>query len=263
MNAQCRRNEMPPELVAMAYLDDELAPEERRELELHALECADCRALIDSERERQQARVALLAAPAAPDLLRARIGRVLDAEDQANRTAARWRWALPGAAIAAAAAALVVFTVGAVGTNRTPGATAGQVAQVAPLAARPVIEVQGAGTVQGASMRLVGVRPASFLDQPAAQMFYELALGGRRHQVIGYVLRQAPPQIRAGQRHVMGGRELFVAITGGGQGPGFATVSHVDADQVGYVFTSPDLSAAQLLTVVTQADLITHASAAP
>ena len=36
--------------LSMAYLDDELAAEERRELELHLGECASCRGHLDGER---------------------------------------------------------------------------------------------------------------------------------------------------------------------------------------------------------------------
>ena len=52
--------------LAMAYLDDELVSEERRELELHLLSCATCKHHVESER----AEIALvrraLAPPPAP-----------------------------------------------------------------------------------------------------------------------------------------------------------------------------------------------------
>src|SRR5262245_45111260 len=94
--------------LSMAFLDDELAPEERRELELHLIECADCRHHVDRERTELSQIRARLVAPGAPDLLKARIATMLDAEDRASRSA--WsRRLLPGAAVAAAAAALLVF----------------------------------------------------------------------------------------------------------------------------------------------------------
>ena len=37
--------------LAMAYLDDELADAELRDLELHLLDCGACRALVDTERQ--------------------------------------------------------------------------------------------------------------------------------------------------------------------------------------------------------------------
>ena len=36
--------------LSMAYLDDELAAEERRELELHLVDCASCKQHLDGER---------------------------------------------------------------------------------------------------------------------------------------------------------------------------------------------------------------------
>src|SRR3569623_1459884 len=94
--------------LAMAYLDDELAGEERHELEAHLTECAACRAQLDSERGEQDLLRRALVAPAAPDLLRAKIGRALDAEDRAARR--RWtQYLLPGSAIMAAAAAIAMF----------------------------------------------------------------------------------------------------------------------------------------------------------
>ncbi len=53
--------------LAMAYLDDELAGEERRELELHLHDCATCRKHVDSESEELGVLRGKLAAPPAPD----------------------------------------------------------------------------------------------------------------------------------------------------------------------------------------------------
>ena len=64
--------------LAMAYLDDELASEERHELEAHLTECADCRAQLEGERaDHALIKRALVIAPA-PDLLRAKLIRALD-----------------------------------------------------------------------------------------------------------------------------------------------------------------------------------------
>src|SRR5262245_55608706 len=92
--------------LSMAYLDDELASEERRELELHLLDCASCRQQVDSERADLDLVRRALVAPPAPALLKARIARALDAEDAAVARSQRGRWsqwALPGAAMFAAA----------------------------------------------------------------------------------------------------------------------------------------------------------------
>src|SRR5689334_5980081 len=100
--------------LAMAFLDDELAAEERRELELHILECSSCKQHVDSERADLELVRGALVAPPAPELLKARIARALDGEDRAA-TKATWRrwtsWALPGSAMIAAAAAVIVAFV--------------------------------------------------------------------------------------------------------------------------------------------------------
>ena len=56
------------ETLAMAYLDDELVAEERRELELHILDCGSCRAHVDHERAEIASLRQALVAPPAPDL---------------------------------------------------------------------------------------------------------------------------------------------------------------------------------------------------
>src|ERR1044072_1644561 len=93
--------------LSMAYLDDELAAEERHELETHLTECAQCKSHVDQERaDRAIVRRARKGGPAR-DLLRARIGKALDAEDRAEQKAQRRRWyqyVLPGSAMIAAAA---------------------------------------------------------------------------------------------------------------------------------------------------------------
>jgi mycothiol system anti-sigma-R factor len=68
--------------LAMAYLDDELAAEERHELEAHLTECASCRGTLDRERADRSMIRRALATPAAPDMLRARLSRSLDEQDR-------------------------------------------------------------------------------------------------------------------------------------------------------------------------------------
>src|SRR5215218_5353702 len=95
--------------LSMAYLDDELATEERHELEAHLTECASCRGMLDRERADRSMIQRALAAPAAPDTLRARINRGLDAQDREDTREQRRRWSsylLPTSAIMAAAAAI-------------------------------------------------------------------------------------------------------------------------------------------------------------
>ena len=75
--------------LAMAYLDDELVVEERRELELHMLDCASCRHHVDHERSELELVRKALAPPPAPPALKVSIQRLLDAEDRAAVRAGR------------------------------------------------------------------------------------------------------------------------------------------------------------------------------
>lgn len=103
------------ELLAMPYLDGELATPEMREVELHLRGCESCRCDLIAERAR---RVALQprGEPALPPRVRARLASALDLEDQ---TAARQRlrhgpWILPLLSSVVAVVALLLFlrTVG-------------------------------------------------------------------------------------------------------------------------------------------------------
>jgi len=97
-----------------AYLDGELATHDLEELELHLASCQACRARVDEEIAFRADLRRKLAPPRAPDLLHARIGAALDAEDRAALAAQRRRgmsWILPGAATLAAAAALIMVVV--------------------------------------------------------------------------------------------------------------------------------------------------------
>src|SRR5512143_2901233 len=98
--------------LSMAYLDDELAAEERHELEAHLTECATCRGQLEQERADLSMVRRALAAPPTPDLLRVRVVRALDDEDRVEQKAQRHRWyqyLLPGSAMVAAAAAIALF----------------------------------------------------------------------------------------------------------------------------------------------------------
>src|SRR5689334_24001088 len=110
--------------LAMAYLDDELVSEERRELELHLLSCAACKAHVESERADLALVRKALAPPPAPPALKVSIQRLLDAEDRAAVRAGRQRWTrffLPGSAALAAAAALAVFLTAPTGPQASGG----------------------------------------------------------------------------------------------------------------------------------------------
>jgi anti-sigma factor RsiW len=104
--------------LAMAFLDDELAPEEKRELELHMGDCAGCRLHVEAERAQLSVLRKALAPPPAPDLVKARLAVMLDNADREEhrqeRARARstiGRWLLPGAAMLAAGAAIFAFVM--------------------------------------------------------------------------------------------------------------------------------------------------------
>jgi anti-sigma factor (TIGR02949 family) len=99
------------ETLVHAYLDGELATHDLEELEQHMALCGACKAKVDEELQFRAELRRKLVPPGAPDLLRARVGALLDAEDRAAQAAQRRRgaaWILPGAASVAAAAALVL-----------------------------------------------------------------------------------------------------------------------------------------------------------
>src|SRR5258706_8732546 len=110
--------------LAMAYLDDELATEERHELETHMTECASCKAELESVRADQFLLHTSLQAPRVTDTMRMRLTRVLDAAERDDVRTQRRRmsaWLLPGSAILAAAAAIVVFVgVGSKSSTQAP-----------------------------------------------------------------------------------------------------------------------------------------------
>jgi len=255
--------------LAMAYLDDELAGEERRELELHLHDCMACRKHVDTEREELGVLRGKLAAPPAPDLLRARIGRALDAEDAASARDQRRRWSqwiLPGAAMTAAAAALAVFVA-----VKPPGPA--QVGAVAQEAVRQhtrsmPLEVQGASTgpwlhehftpsveppqFATPGIRLVGARLTAVNGHDGALLAYDVALGDARFGLSALVIRDARTEdLAGGQELQVGNRTLHVM-----ESDGLTAVTFIDTDHMGYAFMSDRLSADELVRLVVSTDLI-------
>ncbi len=276
------------ETTAMVYLDDELAATERRELELHLLDCSACRDHVDRERaELASLRVGLARVSQvgpAPDLLRARLRRELDAvdasaelvpaviadDDAPESWLARVRriW-LPTTAALVAAAAIALFALlppTAPGSDDTVAHEAvRQQRQGAPL------EVQGASTAPWLDrhfrpgvrlpafaddhVRLLGARLTALAGRPAAQLFYALTQRGVSHDLVAFVVDGVPAgRLDVGRRVDVGGRRLYAASV-----YGTATVTYVDAARRGYVFTSPDLSVEELRAVVIDSNLIDHA----
>ena len=255
--------------LSMAYLDDELAAEERRELELHLLECTACRQHVDGERTELAGLRKALATPSAPDLMKARIAQALDGEDQLKGQSKRRQWSrlmLPGSAIAAAAAAMIVFVAvqpGSVPVSTMANEVVRQKTRALPL------EVQGAST--GPWLRqhfatvalpqfsrgvdLLGARLTAVNGHDAAQLVYQVDLGNGPFGLSAVVVRDLRPEELAGGQEVdAGGVTLHVIEI-----DGTPAVTYVDDNRTGYVFMAEQLSARQLVELVVKSDLIERA----
>jgi anti-sigma factor RsiW len=253
--------------LAMTYLDGELADEELRDFELHLLGCAGCKELVEGERAALAEMRRLLAPPPAPELLRARVNRALDVEDKlASRAALRARigsWLLPGSATLAAAAALLVFV-----TMRPVERTGAPVSQVAVRQhmRNAPLEVTGANTTSwihnnydpqvepprfaSADIKVAGARLTDAMGREALQIFYELTSRGARYAMQTLVFNGRDVEL-SGQRIAAGGRELSVDEYGG-----YHVVMFRDVDGMTYVFTSTDLSRAQMVDMVVNSNLL-------
>jgi len=246
--------------LAMAYLDGELAAEERHELEAHLTECGRCRSQLDGERADLALLRHALAAPPAPDLLRAKVSRALDAEDRIARR--RWtQFLLPGSAMVAAAAAIAVFVA-----VKPPGGEP-HVSPVAREAARVEtrslpLEVQGASTAPFVRRNfaqqldlpneddLIGARllPQGVDGHDGALLSYQMNSEGRSFVMSVLAVRdlgdgemQDGDEVRIG-----GGRTLHVVET-----EGKAFVTYVDpARHMGYMYMAPELTVNELVGVV-------------
>jgi anti-sigma factor RsiW len=260
------------ETLSMAFLDDELVAEERRELELHLLDCASCRQRVDGERADLELIRKALVAPPAPALLKARISRALDAEDAAAVRSGRRRWSswlLPGSAIAAAAAALlVVFT----GPRQLDSPASSDVATVVKRQGLP-LEVQGASTGPWLRANFAPVEPPQFAqpgiallgarllpngiaNHDAALLQYLVALGSERLTLTAVVLKDLRGnELADGQAYQVGDLVLRVHDANG-----MPAVTYIDpVDHVGYVFASEHMTAGELLRLVVSTDLIERA----
>jgi len=259
--------------LAMAYLDDELAAEERHELEAHLTECASCRDMLERERADRSMIRRALAAPPASDVLRARITRALDEQVREDTKQQRRRWTsyvLPSSAIAAAAAALAVFVA-----VQTPSSTQ-KVANVAQDAVRQSsralpLEVQGPGTgpwlqqhfasditppqFVDESTQLLGARllPSGINGHDAAMMRFQVRLPGRSPFQLDVLavhdLRD--DEMRDGTPVQLNDRTLYVF-----EDRGRAVVSYVAPNRVGFMFIAPELSVRELLTLASRANLV-------
>jgi anti-sigma factor RsiW len=260
--------------LAMAFLDDELAAEERRELELHLLDCASCRQHVDGERSDIALVRKALVAPPASALLKARIARALDAEDAeaARRERRRWsQWLLPGSAMAAAAAAILLFVGFSVPGPGSGSAMLGDVARQ-QTSSFP-LEVHGVSTTGQLLRTLVPVEPPRFTEpgivliggrllpngianHDAALLQYLVTLGSEQFHLTGFVLKDVRgDEFSGGQAFQVGDQVVRIHYAAGRP-----IVTYVDPRyRVGYVFASEHMTAGELLRVVVSTDLIGRA----
>jgi anti-sigma factor RsiW len=264
--------------LAMAYLDDELATEERHELEAHLTECASCRGTLERERADRSMLRRALATPPAPDLLRARIARALDEQDRVDSKAQRRRWTsylLPSSAIVAAAAAIAMF-IGVQAPGPQKAATVAQDAVKQGTRALP-LEVQGASTGQWLQQHFAtDVEPPRFLEDNTADLIGARllpgAINGHDAALMKFQVRlpnKAPFELAVLAVHDLGddemrdgtpvrvnGRTLFVFESRDPRGQPQAVVSYVSPNRVGFMFVAPELSVSELIGLVSRANLV-------
>lgn len=261
--------------LSMAYLDDELAAEERRELELHLVDCTTCRSQLEGERADLEMVRRALVAPPAPDLLKAKITRALDAEDREVARAGRRRWSryvLPGSAVLSAAAALLVFVgVGLGPKEDSPRQFAQVTSEVIRQQTRSLpLEVQGASTGSWLRQHFAPVEPPTF-SEPGIQL-----IGARATAIQGHDAAMLRYLVSVGVNRVSLTTVLIANVPddmfGGGQGfqvgpltlrlhdaDGMPAVTYIDENRMGYVFTSERMTAKELLSLVVTSDLIGRA----
>jgi anti-sigma factor RsiW len=258
--------------LAIAYLDDELASEERRELDTHLTECTSCRAEIDGARADQSLIQTSLVAPRATDTMRMRMVKALDVADretaqQAAKTSRKRlsAFVLPGTAIFAAAAAILVF----VGVNMKGPSSAGSVSRAAirqQVRSLP-LEVQGAST--GAWVRqyaevepphintgsqLLGARmlPGGIGGHDGTLLSYQITLNNRPLVMSVLVIEDVKPEeLAEGEEVDAGGRMVRVV-----QSDGHTVVTCVDNNHHGYMFMSDEMAVGDLIRLVGRTSLV-------
>ncbi len=261
------------ETLAMAYLDDELAAEEQRELELHLVECRACKLHLETERAELAVLRTALVPPPAPDLVKVRIARALDQEDEriagTERQRARTRfgkWLLPGSALAAAAAALLVFISVSFKQPQSRQLTVANEVVRQQTRSLP-LEVQGASTgtwlkehfapveppqFTEPGIELIGARATAVAGHDAALLRYLVNVGVNRVSLTTVIITELRGDELSNGREVQIGRMTLHIHDADGQ----PAVSYVDDNHVGYVFTSERMSLKELIEVVVTSDLI-------
>jgi len=260
--------------LSMAYLDDELAAEERRELELHLVDCASCKLHLEAERADLQLLRTALVPPPAPDTVKARINRALDSEDLRAARADRRRWSrllLPGTAVAAAAAALLLFVGVGMKSPERSKAIATVTNEVVRQQTRPLpLEVQGASTgswlrehfapveppqFDEPGIQLIGARATAVQGHDAALLRYLVSVGINRVSLTAVLIANVQgDMLKGGETVRIGNLTLYLA-----DAEGQPVVTYVDDNHIGYVFTSERMTMKELLSIVVTSDLIGRA----
>jgi anti-sigma factor RsiW len=254
--------------LAMAYLDDELATEERHELESHMTQCGSCRAHLDGERAEHTSIVRALAAPPATDLLRAKVAKALDAEDAVRSRAAtqRWtRWILPGSSMAAAAAAIAVFAFGALSSGPGSTGTSAVASEAVRQASRPLpLEVQGPNTESWVhqhfasieaprfaepSVQPLGARATAINGHDAVMFSYRVDAGAGAFVLTSVAMDNVRDDELDGGEAVQVGNHVLHVIQFNRQ----FGVTYVDPNHRGYIFFAPQVPADELVRLVATA----------
>jgi mycothiol system anti-sigma-R factor len=256
--------------LAMVYLDDELADEERREVELHLHDCPSCAERLSAERKIRGALRAALAPPPAPALLRARIVRGLDQIDRTESRATWKRLLLPTGAMTAAAAAMVMFVAWPQHAERT--------ATNSGLAGREVVKVQSSKeplSVAGPTMsqpefqvpgrtgaELRGARLLEMMRVEAAHLPYVVThANGYKSILNAFIIKNIDEDDLAVGVPVEVGGKLLYATTMDGPNGTFSVVSYTDLrTNRGYIFTSDQLEANTLIDIVVREDLVSRSN---
>jgi Putative zinc-finger len=251
--------------LAMAYLDDELAGEERRELETHLTECTSCRGEVETARADQSLIQTSLAAPRATDTMRMRLARSFDEVDRETARAERKRlssWLLPGSAIAAAAAAILVFVGAGTQTPREHASIAHVAATqmreepIETISTNPsdshLIMGTDMPTFADTSSKLVGKRIVNVDGHRAGLAAFEITLNGRRAMLKVLVVPDLHDgEMTDGDETQAKGRWVHV-----GQDQGVPFVTYIDKNRNGYMFTSDSMSPEELIELVGKTSLV-------
>lgn len=261
--------------LAMAYLDGELANEERRELDMHLTECTSCRAEVDGARADQSLIQTSLVAPRITGTMRMRMVKVLDEADKVTsieivkKQRRRFsQFVLPGSAILAAAAAIAVF----VGVNVKSGTqpVAGSIARAGvrqQTRALP-LEVEGPRTgnwvrqfaavnppqVSQTGSQLLGARmlPNGVNGHDGTLLSYDIVVNNQ-HVVMSVLVIQdvRPDELSEGEEIDINGRTVRVITS-----DGHTAVTTLDADHRGYMFMSDELPLKDLIALVGRTSLV-------